>query len=185
MARKDWKKYPIPKNVSIVNLKQLDSLKIYFPTIIAVLADQLSKIWVKNNFSLWESREIVGSFIKISHVKNTGIAFGISVGEFGIEVTILSLLATLFIAYLHWQERFNHPLIVTGLALILGGAIGNLIDRSTIFFTEHYTGVVDFIDVGIGSNRWYTFNIADSAVTIGIILYLIHTLFTYKPELVE
>ena len=69
--------------------------------------------------------------------------------------------------------------------MILGGAIGNLIDRSTIFFTEHYQGVVDFIDVGIGVNRWYTFNIADSAVTLGIILYFLHTLFTYKPELME
>jgi len=113
------------------------------------------------------------------------MAFGLSVGEFGIVVTILSCLATLMIVYFHWQERFSHPLIVMGLSLILGGAIGNLIDRSSIFFTEHYEGVVDFIDVGIGSNRWYTFNVADSAVTIGIILYLIHTLFTHKPELVE
>ena len=51
---------------------------------------------------------------------------------------------------------------------------------------EHYKGVVDFIDIGIGTNyRWYIFNIADSAVTIGIILYLLHTLFIHKPELVE
>ena len=150
-----------------------------------LLADQISKIWIKHNYSLWESREILGSFIKFSHVKNPGIAFGLSVGEFGIVVTILSFAATLFIAYFHWQERFNHPLIVTGLALILGGAIGNLIDRSTIFISEHYEGVVDFIDIGIGTSRWYTFNIADSAVTVGILLYLLHTLFMYKPELVE
>jgi len=150
-----------------------------------ILADQLSKIWIKNHFSLWESREILGTFIKFSHVKNPGIAFGLSVGEFGMAVTILSFAATLLIAYFHWQERFNHPLIVTGLAFILGGAIGNLIDRSTIFFTEHYEGVVDFIDIGIGTSRWYTFNIADTAVTVGIILYLLHTLFTHKPELVE
>ena len=100
-------------------------------------------------------------------------------------VTILSFGATLFIAYLHWQERYNHPLIVTGLALILGGAIGNLIDRSMIFFTKNYAGVVDFIDVGFGTNRWYTFNIADSAVTVGIALYLFHAFLTHKPELVE
>ena len=150
-----------------------------------VLSDQLSKIWIKNNFSLWESREILGSFIKFSHVKNPGMAFGLSVGEFGIVVTILSFTATLLIAYFHWQERFNHPLIVIGLSLILGGAIGNLIDRSTIFFSEHYQGVVDFIDVGIGTSRWYIFNIADSAVTVGILLYLVHALFTHNPELAE
>ena len=150
-----------------------------------ILADQLSKIWIKNHFSLWESREILGTFIKFSHVKNPGIAFGLSVGDLGILVTILSFVATLFIAYFHWKERFNHPLIVMGLALILGGAIGNLIDRCTIFFVEHYEGVVDFIDVGIGTSRWYTFNIADSAVTVGIILYLLHALFIHKPELIE
>ena len=100
-------------------------------------------------------------------------------------VTILSGAATLFIGYLHWQERHNYPLIVNGLGLILGGAIGNLIDRSRIFFVESYEGVVDFIDVGITSFRWYTFNIADSAVTIGVILYLLHSLFLRKPELVE
>ena len=147
------------------------------------MLDQISKIWIKNNFNLWESREILGSFIKFSHVKNPGIAFGISIGEWGIFVTVLSFLATLFIAYFHWQERFNHPLIVTSLSLILGGAIGNFIDRSTIFFTENYEGVVDFIDVGFGASRWYTFNIADSAVTVGIILYLLNTLLTNKPNL--
>ena len=150
-----------------------------------VLLDQLSKIWIKNNFSLWESREILGSFIKFSHVKNPGIAFGIPIGDWGILITILSFVATLFIIYIHWKERFNHPLIVTGLSLILGGAIGNLIDRSAILFAERYEGVVDFIDVGIGTMRWYTFNIADSAVTIGILLYFLHTLFTHKPELAE
>ena len=184
-ARKDWKKCPIPPVASTVNLRQIDILKIYLPTIMVILVDQLSKIWIKNNFSLWESREILGSFIKFSHVKNQGIAFGISVGELGIVVTILSFIATLLVAYVHWQERFNHPLIVIGLALILGGAIGNFIDRSTIFFSEHYEGVVDFIDVGIGTSRWYTFNIADSAITVGIVLYLLHSLFMYKPELIE
>ena len=152
---------------------------------VVVLSDQLSKAWIKNNFSLWESREILGSFIKFSHVKNPGIAFGFSVGEFGMVITILSFVATLFIAYFHWQERFNNPLIVAGLALILGGAIGNLIDRSSIFFVDYYEGVVDFIDVGIGTFRWYTFNLADTAVTVGIILYFLPTLFTNKPGLAQ
>ena len=140
-------------------------------------------MWIKNNLAVWESWDILGAFLRFTHVKNPGIAFGISVGEWGVFVTVLSLLATLFIAYFHWQERFNHPLIVTSLSLILGGAIGNLIDRSTIFFTENYEGVVDFIDVGFGASRWYTFNIADSAVTVGIILYLLNTLLTNKPNL--
>jgi signal peptidase II len=160
-------------------------LKIYFPTILVVLIDQASKLWIINNLPHWESWNIIGSFVRFTHVKNPGIAFGISVGNFTMIVAILSIVATLFIAYMHWQERKNHPLIVIGLGLILGGAIGNLIDRSSIFFSKHYEGVVDFIDIGTANFRWYTFNVADSAVTIGIIFYLIHSLFTNKPELLE
>ena len=145
----------------------------------------MSKMWVKQNLVLWESWDILGSFLRFSHVKNPGIAFGIPVGDFSMLVALLSFAATILIAYLHWKERNNHPLIVNGLGLILGGAIGNLIDRSYIFFSKTYEGVVDFIDVGAGSFRWYTFNIADSAVTVGVILYLLHSLFMIKPELIE
>jgi signal peptidase II len=152
---------------------------------LVVIFDQLSKSWVKNNFQLWESQNILGSLLRFSYVRNTGIAFGISVGDFGMAVFFLSLLATGFIAWLSWAERKNHPLISTGLAFILGGAMGNLIDRCSILFTDPYRGVVDFIDVGWGSFRWYTFNIADAAVTIGITLYLLHSVLIRKPELAE
>ena len=147
--------------------------------------DQLSKTWIINNLNLFESREILSSFLKFSHVRNTGIAFGISIGEWGIFITILSLFATVFIGYILWQERFSHSLVVIGLSLVLGGAIGNLIDRSAIFLVSHYKGVVDFIDVGIGSVRWYTFNIADAAVTVGMILYLMHSLISSKSVVIS
>ena len=160
-------------------------MQIYLPAIFVIIIDQSSKIWIKQNLALWETWEVLGSFLRFTHVRNPGIAFGISVGDFSFLVTILSFAATIFIAYLHWWERENHPLIVNGLGLILGGAIGNLIDRSYIFFSAPYVGVVDFIDVGIGGSRWYTFNIADSAVTVGVILYLLHSLFIIKPELVK
>ena len=178
-------KFRILLVASIVSQKQLNLLKVYYPTIFVVFIDQLSKLWIKNNLPHWETWNILGSFLRFTHVKNPGIAFGISVGEFSIIVVFLSIIATLFIAYLHWQERNNHPLISIGLGLILGGAIGNLIDRSSIFFVQNYEGVIDFIDIGFSSFRWYTFNIADSAVTIGIILYLMHSFFTTKPELLE
>ena len=140
-------------------------------------------MWIKSNLKVWESWDIFGSYLRFTHVKNPGIAFGIGVGDYRILVTILSIAATILIAYLHWQERNNHPMIVYSLGLILGGAIGNLIDRCHIFFSVAYGGVVDFIDVGISGFRWYTFNIADSAVTIGIILYLLHSFFIVKPQL--
>ena len=123
-------------------------MRIYFPTILVIIIDQASKLWVKNNIPQWETWNILGSFLRFTHVKNPGIAFGIPVGNFTMIVVILSIIATIFIAYLHWQERNNHPLIAIGLGLILGGAIGNLIDRSSIFFTQNYEGVIDFIDIG-------------------------------------
>ncbi len=178
-------RYRILPAASIANHKRLNLLKVYLPTILVVFIDQFSKLWIKNNLPHWETWNILGSFLRFTHVKNPGIAFGISVGQFSIIVVFLSIIATLFIAYLHWQERNNHPLISIGLGLILGGAIGNLIDRSSIFFVQNYEGVIDFIDIGSSSFRWYTFNIADSAVTIGMIFYLMHSFFTTKPELLE
>ena len=134
---------------------------------------------------LYETREIFGEFIRLIHVKNPGIAFGISVGNYTIFFIILSFFATLLIAYYHWNERKNHPLIVIGLGLIFGGAIGNLIDRMKIFFVENYEGVIDFIDVGVSGFRWYTFNVADTAVTIGIILYFLHDFIIKKQNSLE
>ena len=142
-------------------------------------------MWVKHNLALWETWDVLGSFLRFSHVRNPGIAFGIPVGDYSMLIAFLSFAATIAIVYFHWQERNNHPLIVNGLGLILGGAIGNLIDRSYILFPGTYEGVVDFIDVGAAGFRWYTFNIADSAVTVGVILYLLHSLFIIKPELVK
>ena len=142
-------------------------------------------MWIKRNLEIWESWDILGSFLRFTYVNNPGIAFGIGVGDYKILVTLLSIAATIFIAYIHWQERNNHPMLVNSLSLVLGGAIGNLIDRSYVFFSGTYNGVVDFIDVGVGGFRWYTFNIADSAVTVGVLLYLLHSLFIVKPDLVE
>ncbi len=158
-------------------------MRLYIPTIIVVFLDQLSKLWIKNNLDVWTSIEILGSYIKFTHVKNTGLAFGISIGGFKFLIAILSIMATIFIVYLHWIERKNHFLIRTSYGLILGGAIGNLIDRSYIFFVESYTGVVDFIDIGFNSYRWYVFNVADSAVTIGVIIYILHSLMVSKIKI--
>ena len=160
-------------------------MRIYLLTIVVIFIDQSTKMWITNNLGILESFDILGSFLRFTHVKNPGIAFGISVGGYTMLVTCLSIVATFFIMYLHWQERKNHPIIVNSLALILGGAIGNLIDRSYVFISDPYSGVVDFIDVGVGGLRWYTFNIADSAVTIGVLLYLLYSLLMIKPELVE
>ena len=98
-----------------------------------------------------------------------------------IAVNVLSIAATILIAYLHWQERDNHPLLIYGLSLILGGAFGNLVDRGLALFNLYgYNGVVDFIDIClfVDSYRWYIFNIADLSVSIGMILYIYYSYVT-------
>ena len=95
---------------------------------------------------------------------------------------MLSLIITIGLIYYLYKERKNNFIYVLSLAFILGGALGNLYDRSMmILYPSIYGGVVDFIDVGLFkySYRWYIFNIADSAVTIGIILYMY---YSYKIE---
>ena len=75
-----------------------------------------------------------------------------------------------------WKEKNGHPLIKYGLALILSGAIGNLIDRML------YGKVVDFLDLMIGNFHWYIFNVADSAVTSGMILFILHTIIVGEKK---
>ena len=142
------------------------------------MLDQLSKIWIKNNFALFESRNIVGDFLRFSYVENPGIAFGIRLGNLKGVVTIISILIASYLVFLLYNSKKFVYVEKLSLSLILGGAIGNLIDRILTYIPNStYAGVVDFIDIGIATHRWYIFNIADSAVTAGITLYLIYSTF--------
>jgi signal peptidase II len=111
--------------------------------------------------------EILGDFLRFIYVRNSGSAMGLfPVGR--MVLVAVSLLASVFIIYLYRTTTPNLRLRLAAMAAILGGALGNLVDR--IFYGGH---VVDFIDVGIGAHRFYTFNIADIGVSIGgLILFL-------------
>ena len=157
-------------------------MKYYYLVILTIISDQLSKKWIDTNMLQYESWDIIGSFLRFTYVKNPGIAFGISIGGYTLLLVLLSILATIFVAYVHWTERKNHPLISNGLALILGGAIGNLIDRLSVLFVDKYEGVIDFIDIGTSTYRWYTFNLADTAITIGMTLYVLHSILIVSAK---
>lgn len=132
-------------------------------------ADQLTKYIVKESMFLGQSIPVLGDFFRLTYVENPGIAFGIQLGD-GRIFTALSLIASLgIVVYLiiHWHESDG---MKNGLALILGGAFGNLIDRLL------HGRVVDFLEVGIRQYRWPVFNIADAAVVIGMAL-LFYTVF--------
>ena len=99
------------------------------------------------------------------------MAFGLSFPGGKLLLLIMTIVLTFFIVGLLFKEKNGHVIIRYGLAFILGGAIGNLIDRLL------YGKVVDFIDVMFGNFNWYIFNVADSAVTIGMFMFILHSVF--------
>ena len=131
-----------------------------------VIFDQLTKNVVKARMELGESFDILGTFLKFTFVENKGLAFSIKVSNLGI-FTGLSMVASLIVLYYIYKYKDEGAMVYMPLALIFGGAIGNMIDRVL------YSKVVDFIDVGISSYRWPVFNIADSSVFIGLVWFLI------------
>ena len=146
-------------------------MRVLFFSAIIVIADQISKSIIKYSMHLYESIHVIPGFFHLTYVVNKGMAFGIDL-PIGIGIfSFLSIIISCFLVFILWRERENILLVRIALALILGGAIGNLIDR--ILFSE----VVDFLDFMIGDYHWYIFNIADSAVTVGIILMLWHSVF--------
>lgn len=148
---------------------------VLFITALIITADQISKSLVKSMMTLYDVIPVIPGFFQLNYITNKGMAFGINL-PVGISFfSGISLIITCFLVWILWCERKNNLLMRISLALILGGAIGNLIDR--ILFGE----VVDFFDFMIGDFHWYIFNIADSAVTVGIILMLFYS-FLFKPK---
>jgi len=148
---------------------------VLFITALIITADQISKSLIKSTMTLYDVIPVIPGFFQLNYITNKGMAFGINL-PVGISFfSGISLIITCFLVWILWCERKNNLLMRISLALILGGAIGNLIDR--ILFGE----VVDFFDFMIGNFHWYIFNIADSAVTVGIILMLFYS-FLFKPK---
>jgi len=145
--------------------------------IVAIIAlDQWSKWAIKTSFNLYQSKPVIQDLLHFTYVTNDGMAFGLSFPGGKHVLLIMTILLTGFIVGFLWKEKDGHPLIKYGLALILGGAIGNLIDRLL------YGKVVDFLDLMIGNFHWYIFNVADSSVTIGMILFIIHSIYIERKK---
>ncbi len=143
------------------------------PAIILVL-DQFTKFLVEKNLPYKEPVSIMGNFLRLTFVYNPGIAFGMNFGQ-GFPYTIVAILVTLFVIYLAISERSN--LSFFAYCMVIGGAIGNIFDR--IFRGM----VVDFVDVGINEHlRWFVFNLADSFITIAIMLLIFDGIRKSKHE---
>jgi signal peptidase II len=139
-----------------------------------LLLDQWTKYIIVQKLRLYQRVEVIHGFFNIVHVRNTGGAFGIFGGERGgigsILFVVVSLIAIGAIVFLFVKTRENEKTLALSFSLILSGALGNLLDRL------HYGEVVDFLDFHVSAYHWPAFNIADSAICIGIGLMALEVL---------
>jgi signal peptidase II len=131
--------------------------------VIVFVVDRITKNAVDASIPLGSSVEVAGEWVRISHVTNTGAAFGLLPGGTAL-LSVLSVVAVFAIVFYYRRLAAGSPLIAVTLGMQLGGAFGNLLDR----ITQGY--VVDFVDVGLGDVRFWAFNVADSSIVVGIIL---------------
>ena len=135
-------------------------------TAVAVtIIDQLTKAAVLNHFAgrFPGDREVVTSFFNLALTYNRGISFGLFNEGAGLNALIFSLAAAAIVGVLvFWLSRVTSPFLGIAIGLIIGGAIGNVIDRIRL------GAVVDFLDFHLGTLHWPAFNIADSAICIGV-----------------
>ena len=153
---------------------------------ILVVLDQVTKVLVKTSMMLGESHPMIGSLVNLTFVENPGMAFGISWGDGKLILTLLTIVIAGVLAWYLRQIASGHWAPRLAVTLILAGAVGNLIDRAFygVIFGDaplFYGRVVDFIQVDIPDITWFgdvhthfpVFNVADSCVTVGVILLLL------------
>lgn len=171
-------------------------MKILNVSLFIIITDQLTKLWIKglnlpwlginlHGLPLGTSRPIIGDFLRLTYIENPGMAFGIDIGG-KLFFSVFSIVASAGILIYLYKARNENIAFRFALAMILGGAVGNLIDRVFYgwLFSEgplFYGRVVDFIDAdffninifGYHLTRWPVFNIADASVSCGVVLMLI------------
>jgi len=149
-------------------------------TALVVITDQVTKALVLHHFPLHHAVVVIDGLFNLIHVQNPGGAFGFLADQ-GVWVQravfiVASLAALGLIGYLYHQAPATHALMATGLGLVFAGAIGNLIDR------VRFGHVIDFLDVYVGNWHWPAFNVADSAITVGMAIFIYHLAFNKLPE---
>ncbi len=142
--------------------------------------DQATKALVMAFLEKYRTVPVIPGFFNLTHIYNPGGAFGFLASQ-GTAVRnifffAVSWLAILLVLYFFWRTPRSHRMLSTAFAMILGGAMGNMIDRIRL---GH---VVDFLDFYIGRHHWPSFNVADSAITVGMVIFVWHLLFRKIPD---
>lgn len=144
-------------------------------TALAILvADQVTKALVVANLAVGENAQLVGDLVQVWHAQNRGASFSLFQG-WSIVFLAVSVLSIGMVAYFHRSLRNHSPWLHVLLGVILGGTLGNFIDR----LRQGY--VTDWLSIGFGETRWPTFNVADSSLVVGIAILVIYLLRT-NPE---
>ena len=145
------------------------------PALVVIALDQITKAAVISALQPYEAISVIPGFFNLVHVRNPGIAFGLlsQLGTAWSRILLSSLTTAAIILLVYWfgRVRDKDRRAAFGLSLVIGGAVGNLIDRVRL------GEVVDFLDFYVGSFHWPAFNIADSAVTIGTLCLALSILF--------
>ncbi|HYK95901.1 MAG TPA: signal peptidase II [Candidatus Dormibacteraeota bacterium] len=136
---------------------------------VVIGADQLTKAWLVSFLQPGQSVDVVGDTIRLVFSQNNGGLFGLFHGQ-ALVFGVVSMIVVVMIVLYHARAGRSLYLSIT-LGLLLGGAVGNLIDRLRLGY------VVDFVDAGIGATRWYTFNVADTGISFAIVLLLAASLW--------
>lgn len=144
------------------------------------MIDQLIKTIIVNSLPLYQTVSVIPGLFNLTHIQNPGGAFGFLSGNSSqlrhIFFLVSSLAAMGLVIYLFAKMPPGYRFLEIGFALILGGAIGNIIDRIRL------GKVVDFLDFHIQGLHWPAFNVADSAILVGIVIFVYHLLFKKLPE---
>ena len=159
--------------------RQLMLLRGLAAAIAVVVFDQLGKAAVRSYFAgpAAGEHENVTSFFNIVLIYNRGMSFGLFNSGGGLNALLLSAAAGAIVAVLaYWLSRVEKPLLAIAIGLIIGGAVGNVIDRI------RFGAVVDFLDFHVGSWHWPAFNVADSAIVVGALLLLSEIFLSPQEE---
>ena len=143
----------------------------FWPLVVALLlTDCATKRVAEHHLTVGEPYPLVGQVVRFTLSYNTNAAMGIELGGDSrrIVLALLTVAVLVVLGFLYYSTRPSERLRVIGVALVVGGAIGNLIDR-----LRSNAGVVDFIDVGVRNVRFWTFNVADLGITIGAVIILL------------
>ena len=157
-------------------VSRLRKLRYLLVSLAVIVLDQWTKWLVEVHLPHHTTQPVIAGFFNLTHVRNPGVAFGLFASDGGGGnwlLTLLGLGALVAVGLYFWYTPSRDRVLLAALALVVGGAVGNLIDRVSS------GAVTDFLDVFVGLHHWPSFNIADSAISVGIVLMAIDS---FRPR---